>query len=276
MDAWPLPKPIEKLPMQALRESARMPVLELAEQVRAEMIPLDKTFSYFSVIPIAEDEIKQYLEEPIGALPPGVRSALPRVDIILAPYLERGNGKHGDLATFDKPAENRQLFSVQVGTADRATLVFAVKDEDLADYHYSFYCEIAALMAGAEPTEAQNRFYGRLREELAAEVHGEVDERSWHLKQALRRRSKVRNDTRPFLEYARQSFIDTMTLYLHGICCDIDVDTGPRQMASRYLRKRLELLTQLFPPPEGFAVLPEHVSKTSGGDRPRPAAPAPQ
>ena len=45
-----------------------------------------------------------------------------------------------------------------------------------------------------------------------------------------------------FRAYARQSFIDTLTLYLHGICCDIDVDTGPRQLPSRYLRKRLLLL----------------------------------
>ena len=49
----------------------------------------------------------------------------------------------------------------------------------------------------------------------------------------------VKRDTRLFEEYARQSFIDTLTLDLHGICCDIDVETGPRQLPSRHLRKRL-------------------------------------
>ena len=53
-------------------------------------------------------------------------------------------------------------------------------------------------------------------------------------------------------EYFRQAFEDTATLYLHGLCCDIDVETGPRQLPTRYLRKRLELLRQLFPPPTGF------------------------
>ena len=38
-----------------------------------------------------------------------------------------------------------------------------------------------------------------------------------------------------------------MTLYLHGLCCDIDVETGPRQLPSRHLRKRLEALKSLFP-----------------------------
>ena len=58
---------------------------------------------------------------------------------------------------------------------------------------------------------------------------------------------------------ARQSFADTLTLYLHGICCDIDVDTGPRQLPSRYLRRRLLLLEELFAPPPGYAVFPEQL-----------------
>ena len=49
-----------------------------------------------------------------------------------------------------------------------------------------------------------------------------------------------------FRAYARQAFVDTLTLYLHGICCDIDVDTGPRQLPSRYLRKRLLLMEEMF------------------------------
>ena len=62
-----------------------------------------------------------------------------------------------------------------------------------------------------------------------------------------------------FRDYARQSFIDTLTLYLHGICCDIDVDTGPRQLPSRYLRRRLLALEELFPPPESYAVFPDQL-----------------
>jgi hypothetical protein len=46
---------------------------------------------------------------------------------------------------------------------------------------------------------------------------------------------------------------------LHGTCCDIDVETGPRQMPSRYLRRRLELLISIYPPPEGYAALPEQL-----------------
>ncbi len=140
-------------------------------------------------------------------------------------------------------------------------LALGIKDIEVADYHYQFYNALAGAAGGATgPRDVQERFYRTIREELSAEVHGEVDEKSWHLKQALlRRQTNVRKETKLFREYARQAFEDTLTLYLHGTCCDIDVETGPRQMPSRYLRRRLELLLSLFPPPEGYAVLPEQL-----------------
>ena len=78
------------------------------------------------------------------------------------------------------------------------------------------------------------------------------------LKQTLRRsKTGVRRESKAFQIYSRQSFVDTLTLFLHGICCDIDVETGPRQLASRHMRKRLELLRKFYPPPKGYAVFPE-------------------
>ena len=162
--------------------------------------------------------------------------------------------------TFERPHETRQIPCSRSEAGGMTVLAFGIKDVEVADYHYQFYNALAALLADHWPAEVQERFYRTIREELSAEVHGEVDEKSWHLKQALLRRQKnVRKETKLFREYARQAFEDTLTLYLHGTCCDIDVETGPRQMPSRYLRRRLELLISLFPPPEGYAVLPEQL-----------------
>ena len=137
-------------------------------------------------------------------------------------------------------------------------LVFALKDQEVAEYHYRFYHLLASVLGDHWTEEIETSFGRVLREELNADAHGEVDEPSWRLKQGLRRIQEVRNG-RAFREYARQSFIDTLTLYLHGICCDIDVDTGPRQLPSRFLRKRLLALEELFPPPKGYAVFPEQL-----------------
>jgi len=243
-------------------DRSRLTVEELAHRFRGEMVPLSSKFSYFTAMPVAEEDLKQYLDDPIAALPPAVCEILTPVGVLLVPYLEKGNGKEGDVVTYEKPHENRQMVASRYISDDVATLVFAIKDEDVSDYHYCFYNAIASLAVRRLPADTQESFYRVLREELSSEVHGEVDEKSWHLKQGLlRRQTNIRRETKLFREYAAQSFEDTLTLYLHEICCDIDVETGPRQMPSRYLRKRLELLHSLYPPPDGFAVFPEELKR---------------
>jgi len=248
--------------MSTVNGQPRLSVAELAARCRGQFIPLDHTFSYFCTPSIADEDLRQFLHDPIAALSPAICGALGTVGLLLVPYLEKGNGRSGDLVSFEKPAEGRQLASARTADGDMTILVLATKDEDLANYHYAFYNALAAQVADNWNAEAQEAFCRQLREELNAEVHGEVDERSWHLKQALvRRQTNVRKETKLFRDYARQAFEDTLTLYLHGTCCDIDVETGPRQMPSRYLRKRLELLLSLYPPPEGYAVFPEQLKK---------------
>ena len=246
--------------MSSEAELSKMTVEELAARFRGEMIPLTSKFSYFSTLPVAEDDLKQYLNDPIAAISPAIVSSLPKMGIILAPFLEKGNGKEGDSVTFERPPESRQIPFSRRDISEMTVLTLSIKDIEVADYHYQFYNSLAAVVADRWSQEVQDRFYRTIREELSSEVHGEVDEKSWHLKQALlRRQTNVRKETKLFREYARQAFEDTLTLYLHGTCCDIDVETGPRQMPSRYLRRRLELLVSLFPPPEGYAVLPEQL-----------------
>ena len=239
---------------------ARQTVEELAKRFRGEMIPVTSKFSYFTTLPIADEDLKQYLNDPIGAISPAIVAALPRIGIILTPYVEKGNGKGGDSATFERPLESRHIPWSRSNLDGMTVLALGVKDIEVADYHYHFYYALAAVVADHLPQSVQERFHRTIREELSAEIHGEVDEKSWHLKQALlRRQTNVRKETKLFRDYARQAFEDTLTLYLHGTCCDIDVETGPRQMPSRYLRRRLELLISLYPPPDGYAVLPEHL-----------------
>jgi hypothetical protein len=259
--------------MPAQLDLNRLSVRQFAERFRSEMIPLSNTFSYFCAsVPLTEDDLKEYLQEPVAALPPAITQALPKVSILLVPYLERANGTHGpksktktaasDFVSIQKPPEGKISKSTQLRLGDETVLAFALKDQEVAEYHHRFYHLLAAL-AGDHWADENEAAYGRvLREELNAEAHGEVDEPSWRMKQTLRRGQHSRGgalNNKTFRGYARQSFIDTLTLYLHGICCDIDVDTGPRQLPSRYLRKRLMALELMFPPPSGYVVFPEQL-----------------
>ena len=252
--------------MSAQPDLSKLSVGQFAERFRSEMIPLSNTFSYFCAsVPLSEEDLKEYLEEPIAALPPTISALLPKVSIMLVPYLERVDGKvkgtirRDEFVCTEKPPDSRLSWSTQVPFDKEEVLVFALKDQDVSEYHYRFYHVIATLAADHWSDEARMQYSSLLREELNGRVHGEVDEESWRMKQALlRRETNVRKETKAFRDYTRQSFIDTLTLYLHGICCDIDVETGPRQLPSRYLRRRLHTLYGLYPPPSGYAVFPEH------------------
>lgn len=250
--------------MPATSDPANVSVGQYAERIRREMIPLRKPFSYyFADLPLTEEDIREYLEEPIAALPPSVLSQLPRVSILLVPYLEKVREKgSGELVRTARPSEDRVSWTSCVLSKEEAVLAFALKDQEVADYHYHFYYLLAVLIADQWSDDVRTRYSALMREELKASVNGEVDEASWNLKQALvLRKSTVQRDTRAFREYVRQSFIDTLTLYLHGICCDIDVETGPRQIPGRYLRRRLQLLENLFRPPSGYVVFPEEAAR---------------
>jgi hypothetical protein len=248
----------------------QLSVAQFAERFRGEMFPLTRSVSYFPVsLPLTEDDIREHLEDPIASLPPALAERLPKIYILLVPYLERANGResrNGKSAirvSVTPPSEARALSHAIVKLHGGDTvLAFAIKDQETADYHYHFYTALADLLAETWPEEEQEQYYRELREELSAGVHGEVDEPSWHAKQGLlRRQVNVRRPSKAFREYARKSFVDTLTLYMHGICCDIDLEPGPRQLPSRFIRRRLLLLESLYPPPKGYAVFPEELKQ---------------
>ncbi len=270
-------EPNAAIPAQA--SLSRVSVGQFAERFRGEVIPLSNTFGYFCAsVPMSEEVLKEYLEEPVAALPSSLAAMLPRVSILLVPYLERstdraaikasrkkrkGLERASDFVVAERPADGQQSWASQVSFENETVLVFALKEQDVAEYHYRLYRRIAALVADNWSTEAAASYKALIREELTAGVHGEVDDDSWQAKQSLlRRQTNVKRESPLFGNYLRQSFIDTLTLYLHGICCDIDVETGPRQLPSRYLRKRLSVLKSLYPPPGGYSVFPEDDEKS--------------
>ncbi len=252
--------------MPAQFDLSKLSVRQFAERFRGDMIPLSNTFSYFCAsVPMSEEDLKEYLEEPVAALPPAIIAALPKISILLVPYLERSNGAGrkadrtpSDFVSIEKPPEGKTSTSTQLRVGDETVFAFALKDQEMAEYHYRFFHLLATLLGEHWAEDVETTYSRVLREEMNADAHGEVDEPSWRLKQALRRGNG--RTGKAFREYARQSFIDTLTLYLHGICCDIDVETGPRQLPSRYLQKRLMALEQLFPGrPRRYAVFPEQL-----------------
>src|SRR5580704_19078956 len=199
--------------MPAQFDLAKLSVRQFAERFRGEMIPLSNTFSYFCAsVPMSEEDLKEYLEEPVAALPPSIAAALPKISILLVPYLERSNGGRAregakekaataDYVSIEKPPDGRTSTSTQLKLGQETVLAFALKDQEVAEYHYRFYHLLATLLGEHWSEEVESTYCRVLREELTADAHGEVDEPSWRLKQALRRIKGVRGG-RAFREYA--------------------------------------------------------------------------
>ncbi|MFN7924671.1 MAG: hypothetical protein U0Q16_31505 [Bryobacteraceae bacterium] len=258
--------------MSAENNAGRPGVRQLFGQIRQQLVPLNSRVCYFAAArPLTEEDVRDYVEDPVAALPPSMLEQLPKVVLLLVPYIERGNGKTSgkanghaappkeDLVCQDAPDESRALRSVQWMDGDEAVIALAIEEMEVADYHYELYQQLAWRLAENVASESFESYFAMLREELSNRMHGEVDEESWQRKQSLLRRGAGRRDSKAFREYAKSSLVDTLTLYLHGICCDIDVEPGPRQLPSRNLRRRLKLLQGLFPQPKGYAVFPEEL-----------------
>src|ERR1700694_4467188 len=109
--------------MSAQPDSSKLSVGQFADRFRGDMIPLSTTFSYFCAsVPLSEEDLKEYLEEPIAALPPAIASVLPRISIMLVPYLERIEAKErgkdpatnaGEFVCTEKPPGNRLSWASQ-------------------------------------------------------------------------------------------------------------------------------------------------------------------
>src|SRR5690242_9011113 len=109
-------------------ENSKLSVEDIANRFRGELVPITNRFSYFSTLPIAEEDLKQYLHDPIAAVSPAIADAIPRVGFVLVPYLERANGKHGELVTFERPTEARSIAAARASGNDPVIVVLAIKD----------------------------------------------------------------------------------------------------------------------------------------------------
>ena len=253
---------------------------DFAKQCRDQTIPLNNLFSYFCVSRVEDDVLRHLLHEPVAATPPELGKLFRCIRVILVPYLETLTTQgESDGSTYPReksaskvspqravsfapPPKSRRVYADTLQYEDEVFLFLAVTDEDSADFHYSFYSSVSNIVCEILADNGSVGFLDLLCEELAGRAHGEIDERSWRLKENLvRRQNDPTRDTKLLRRYVRQAMQDTLTLYMHGLCCDIDLETGPRQLNSQNIRRRLNLLRRMFPPPPGVVLFPEELDK---------------
>jgi hypothetical protein len=100
-----------------------------------------------------------------------------------------------------------------------------------------------------------------LEEEIRHGVRGEIDEDALNAKQAYLAGGSGRRVREQFEHYRDVSFVSTTAEYMHGMWHDVQIRIGPEHLPVAQLRRRMDLLTQLFPPNEGYKVFDEAVEK---------------
>ena len=245
-------------------ESTSLATAEFIAKCSDMMIPLPGSLAYFSVVPLDERESERLIFDPTSAFPPRVSKIIPKLRLVLVPYLEAnpgpGEAETGVRIAFQPPNESARRYADFERCNGASYLFIAVRDEELFDAHILLYRTLAGKLIDHAGEEFAQPFYDEVDSELDARAHGEVHELAWGFKQDLLSYTGNRAGRLAALaDYRRQALEDTLTLYLHGLCCDLELEPGPKQLASKYIRKRLLLLKDQLPPPEGVALFPEEL-----------------
>ena len=247
----------------AIPVNSKISSAEFAAQCRGQMIPLNKWLSYFSVVSLDDSDLQRLVYDPASAMPAKLAEITPRLRLVFVPFLEKpaggnGAGPAGPIVSFQSPNRIARLLSGHFEIDGETFIFLSVHDEDIVDAHHIFYQKLADLIIARAGKADIEPFHDLVRAEIRGNIHGELDEGAWRLKTELLRKQKdARRETKLLAAYRRQALKDTLVLYLHGLCCDIDVAGGPRYMAGSHIRKRLLLLKDFLPPPSDVALFPE-------------------
>lgn len=260
MQALPIETAAEAKPPQA----ASLTTAEFVTQCHDTMIPLAGSLAYFSIIPIDEKETERLILDPTSAFPPRLSEIIPNLRLVLVPYLESDTSGGGENSrhtiVFRPPPDEKRCLAAFDGSNGNNYLFLAIRDEELFDAHVLLYRNLADKIISVAGDEFSMPFYALVNSELSRRARGEVFEDAWQLKKELLcYQGDAQGRAEVLARYQRQALADTLTLYLHGLCCDIDIDGGPKQLPSKLIRARLMLLRSQLPPPEGIALFPEEL-----------------
>jgi len=64
-----------------------------------------------------------------------------------------------------------------------------------------------------------------------------------------------------FNRYCEISFVSTVAEYMHGLWHDVQIRIGPEHLPVPQLRRRMVLMSEMFPPNQGYQVFSEELKK---------------
>ena len=154
-------------------------------------------------------------------------------------YLEcRGEA---EFVSAEPPAAERHS-SLWLEPPEGIHLFLSFADADAHDTGFELLAALGEVLVPRLSDEEFARYARLIERELREGAAGEIDE------EALEARNSAQAD------YVSVSLTSTLAEYMHALWHDVEVRRGPQHLAPKFLRRRFQLLQELFPPNPGYTL----------------------
>lgn len=236
-------------------------LIPIAEYARGSFVPISRLtheWEFHSAVHLSPAEERTMIREPVQAVPTAVAQRLGKVRVLAVAYI--ACLESGDVITRVKPKGEAHT-AAWVETPERINLLLACRELDAHDTGFELLGSVAELLR-PRLTRAEEAAYRQLlEEELRHGVRGEIDEEALSAKQGYLASRPGKQLRAQFDHYRDVSFISTAAEYIHGLWHDVQIRVGPDHLPIAQLRRRMDLMAELFPPNPGYQVFDESVGK---------------
>jgi len=235
--------------------------IPISEYVQGKFVPLSHLahgWEIHSMITLTPAEERTMVREPAQAVPNGIADRIGPLRVLIVPYI--GCAEAGDEVCVAKP-EGETHTAAWVDTSERTNLLLACREVDAHDTGFEFLASIAELLRPRLTASELAAYDKLLDEELRHGVRGEIDEESLTAKQALLAIRPWRRSRLQYEPYRDISLVSTVAEYMHGLWHDVQIRVGAEHLPLQQLRRRMTLLSDLFPPNPGYVVFAKELEE---------------
>jgi len=236
--------------------------IAVTEYIKRSFVPvshLANGWEFHSGVGLSPAEERTILREPAQAIPQSIVQRLGKVRVLAVQFVACTD--QGDVICFSKPTGETHS-AVWVTSNERTDLILPCRELDAHDTGFEFLASVAELLRPRLTSEELERYSQLLASELRAGVHGEIEEEALAAKgQLTTSRFRRRLGHEQFDHYRDVSFVSTAAEYMHGLWHDVQIRTGGDHLPVPELRRRMVLLSEMFPPNEGYQVFSDELKR---------------
>jgi hypothetical protein len=231
------------------------------EYILGTFVPLSHLahdWEFHSAATLTPAEERTMVREPAQAVPAAIAQRLGKLRVLVVPYIACMDS--GDAVCYSKP-EGETHTAAWVETSERLHLLLSCRELDAHDTGFEFLASVAELLRPRLFPSELDAYARLLDEEIRQGVRGEIDEDAFAAKQSVPGSRSWRRGRAQFEHYRDISLVSTVAEYMHGLWHDVQIRVGPEHLPLLQLRRRMNLMAELFPPNPGYRVFAEELEK---------------